>query len=46
MVVRTGLCTAMGDMLRQVMAPVNGTPILQDPFVVVRLSFVHILFIF
>ena len=37
MVVRTGLCTAMGDMLRQVVAPVNETSPFKDPFVMVRL---------
>ena len=33
MVVRTGLCTAMGDMLRQVMAPLNDATALTDPFI-------------
>ena len=36
MVVRTGLCTAMGDMLRQVMAPLNETSPFKDPFFTVR----------
>ena len=35
MVVRTGLSTTMGDMLRQVMAPLNDTSSTRDPFVVV-----------
>ena len=38
MVVRTGLCTAMGDMLRQVMAPLHEPNTLKDPFVEVRLT--------
>ena len=33
MVVRTGLCTAVGSMLRQVMAPSNATNPFWDPFV-------------
>ena len=37
MVVRTGLCTAMGDMLRQVMAPLNETSPFKDPFLIVRM---------
>ena len=37
MVVRTGLCTAMGDMLRQVIAPINKTSPFKDPFVTVRM---------
>ena len=36
MVVRTGLCTTMGDMLRQVMAPLNETSPFKDPFFTVR----------
>ena len=38
MVVRTGLCTAMGDMLRQVVAPIHETSPFKDPFVTVRMS--------
>lgn len=41
MVVRTGLSTTMGDMLRQVMAPLNDTDSTRDPFVVVS-CVVHI----
>ena len=37
MVVCTGLCTAMGDMLRQVVAPINETSPFKDPFVTVRM---------
>ena len=37
MVVRTGLCTAMGDMLRQVIAPVSETNSFKDPFVTVSM---------
>ena len=33
LVVRTGLCTAVGSMLRQVMAPLNSTSHFRDPFV-------------
>lgn len=36
LVVRTGLCTAVGSMLRQVMAPLNATDYFRDPFVKVR----------
>ena len=35
MVVRTGLNTTMGHMLRQVMAPLNNINAMKDPFVVV-----------
>ena len=35
MVVRTGLCTAMSDMLRQVMTPLNETSPFKDPFLIV-----------
>ena len=35
MVVRTGLRAAMGDMLRQVMAPLHHTSPYKDPFIVV-----------
>lgn len=38
LVVRTGLYTTMGSMLRQVMAPANAVHSLRDPFVVVRVS--------
>ena len=38
MVVRTGLCTTMGTMLRQVMAPLNTLDLFRDPFVVVSLQ--------
>ena len=38
MVVRTGLRSAMGDMLRQVMVPVNHVNPARDPFVVVGLQ--------
>ena len=33
MVVRTGLRTTMGDMLRRVIAPVNDPTLFRDPFV-------------
>ena len=36
LVVRTGLCTTVGSMLRQVMAPANATDYFRDPFVKVR----------
>lgn len=35
MVVRTGLCTTMGTMLRQVMAPLNTLDLFRDPFITV-----------
>ncbi len=32
MVVRTGLCTTMGNMLRQVTNPLHNTQLYKDPF--------------
>ena len=39
MVVRTGLCTTMGNMLRQVTNPLHNTKMYRDPYLRVRILF-------